>query len=306
VIARSLEEIECLATMAYQVRSTETAIIEAVLGRVKGVEVRFRDRRTPLRILRADPAMTNARELIEALLFKMAQIREVDAEIVNHAGKPLVRHIHWKGETPTVPAGKSLKVCLCCFILLALLFGPILGFMGRQEHRRHVLGSVPPQEIALQTLIENGPGTNPHVALTDFQFGGHVVETSSGSWSSVWIALFPTAKKGQIPAERSAERKEIKAVLTSSTIRGNAALSQLMQQRRVTGLCSDAPSSNYGLTLGPKLTQANQGTSLSSAWLIEELSEPPSAAKVRGIFLGSAACYALAIALAIVIFTKTS
>ena len=30
---------------------------------MKGVEIRFRDRRTPLRILRADPAMTNATPL---------------------------------------------------------------------------------------------------------------------------------------------------------------------------------------------------------------------------------------------------
>src|SRR5262249_35015885 len=69
-IERSIDEIESLGTMVYQVRRLETRVIENLLGRVKGVEIRFRDRRTPLRILRADPAMTNAQELIEAVLYR--------------------------------------------------------------------------------------------------------------------------------------------------------------------------------------------------------------------------------------------
>jgi hypothetical protein len=52
--------------------------------------------------------------------------------------------------------------------------------------------------------------------------------------------------------------------------------------------------------------QANPGSDLPSAWVIDELSEPPSAAQVQGIYLGSAACYALSIALAIVVFKVAS
>jgi hypothetical protein len=164
-IERSVEDIESLGTMVYQVRRLETVVIEKLLGRVKGVEIRFRDRRTPLRILRADPAMTNAQELIEAVLYRMRQLRELDAEIVNFRGQPLVRQIHWKGEQPSVPPGKVLKLSLGSLTLLALLFGTLLGYLGLEEQERHVLGSVPPQEIALHTLIENGPGANRHGAL---------------------------------------------------------------------------------------------------------------------------------------------
>jgi hypothetical protein len=303
VIERPLEEIECLGTMVYQVQTTETAVMQALLGRVKGIEVRFRDRRTPLRILRADPPMTNARELIEAIVFRMAQVREVDAEIIDFAGRPLVRHIHWKGERPTAPPGKGLKVCLCCCILLALLFGPILGAIGLGEDRRHVLGSVPPQQVALQALIGNGPGTNPHVVVTNFWFGASVVESTSGSWSTVWVALFPAGKPDQFPLEQPERPKEIEAVVSSNRIKNDGDLQRFLQQGRVQGLCSERPGLSGG-TLRTKLIEANGGAQLSSAWVIEELLEPPGLAVVQRFFWGSAACYAVAMVLAIVVWTR--
>jgi hypothetical protein len=307
VIERSVEEIECLSTMVYQVRSIETFIAEGLLGRIRGVEVRFRDRRPPLRIMRADPAMTKARELIEALVFRMGQIREIDAEIVNFAGKPLVRHIRWKGELPSAHPGNTRKMSLLCCLLIALMFGPLLGFVGLGQHCLQLLGSVPPQEITLQDLITKGPGDNPHVALTDFQFGGYVVETDSRShsWSSVCVALFPTDGSDQLLRERSEPQTEIKAILETSAIGNDAALSQFLQQKRVTGLCSDTPSQSFG-TMGTKLTEATPGSRLSSAWWIRELREPPSAAMVRVIFLGSAACHVLVIAIAMVLFKMKS
>jgi hypothetical protein len=142
--------------------------------------------------------------------------------------------------------------------------------------------------------------------LTDFRFGGYVVVTNSGSWSTVWIALFPTGKPGRFPGEQAGKQTEIMAVLESSTIHNEADLRQLMQARRVVGLCSNAPRSSWGTELGPKLRKANPGSDLSSAWLIEELREPPSEAKVRGLFLASSVCYLVAIALALVVFARTS
>ena len=40
--------------------------------------------------------MTNAKELVEAIVYRMRERGEVDAEIVNLNGKPLVRRIYWK------------------------------------------------------------------------------------------------------------------------------------------------------------------------------------------------------------------
>lgn len=96
VVERSIEEIEDLLTLVFQHRTLETIVTDAWLGRIRGIMVRFRDRRTPLQVSRTDPAMTNAKELVEAIVYRMQKSNEVDAEIINFNGKPLVRRIYWK------------------------------------------------------------------------------------------------------------------------------------------------------------------------------------------------------------------
>jgi len=95
-VERELKDIEELTTMVFQLRSIETRIAEAFIGRIRGIEIRFRDGRTRVRVWRADPAMTNAKELIEAVIFRMWEIGPLDAEIVDFAGKPLIRRIYFK------------------------------------------------------------------------------------------------------------------------------------------------------------------------------------------------------------------
>jgi hypothetical protein len=305
VIERSVKEIQCLATMVYPIRRTETRVIEALLGRVKGIEIRFRDRRTPLRVLRADPAMTNAKELIEALIQRMAQIGAVDAQVVNSAGAPLVRQIHWKGEPPSAPVSKTVKLCLACGVFFALMFGPVLGMIGVQESRRLSITEVPSQELTLQALIENGPRGNPHVVVTDFRLGGYCFLSKDGKlgvWSTVWVAMFPVAGDGKKPAGKSTEPAEIKAILKSRTLRSDAALGQFLKRGRVVGICTEEPRTNFGTTLGPNLQEANPDCPLVTAYEIEELNELPSGATIREAFLGASACFAVALLLALVIF----
>jgi hypothetical protein len=100
VLERPIEEVEDLLTLVFQVRSATTIISEAWLGRVRGVEIRFRDKRTPIRISRTDPTMKNARELIEAVIYRMSEKGEVDAEIIDRQGKPIIRRIYWKEPPP--------------------------------------------------------------------------------------------------------------------------------------------------------------------------------------------------------------
>ncbi len=296
-IERHVDEIESLGTMVYAVRTAATAVVEGLLGRVKGIEIRFRDRRTPLRIMRADPAMTNAQELIEAVLFRMKQIREIEAEVVQFAGRPLVRNVHWKGEQPRPAPGNNLKVSLCCLLFLALMFGAILAYWGLQEQELQRLGSVPPHEMTVQNLIDDGPGANRHVTVTDFRPGGVAYETESGRWTEAWVALFP----GKAPADKS---RAIQVVLSSKTVHDNADLTRLLQQGRVTGICSQTPSSSWGVTLGPELVKANPGCTLSSAWSIEELRAPPGAATVTALLTGSECCLAAVLILALIVYWK--
>ena len=96
-LQRSIEEIESLSTMVINAASHEGAAIQLLLGRVKGIEIHFKNESTLLRVLRSDPAMTNAQELIQAILYRMQQKGQLDAETVQFEGQPLVRSIVWKG-----------------------------------------------------------------------------------------------------------------------------------------------------------------------------------------------------------------
>jgi hypothetical protein len=284
--------------MTYQVQRPETAVVENLLGRVKGIEIRFHDRRTPLRILRADPAMTNAKELIEAVVYRMAQIRELETEIAEVNGKTLVRNIHWKGVLPEKPTGKALKAVLVSLIAFALLFGAILGLLWVQTQSLLELASVPAHAMTLDALIQDGPGTNRHIAVQNFEAGGYVFESESSGgstrWTNVWIALFPAG----------ADADEIKVVVSSKAVRSEADLIALFQQPQIKGICSEAPRTSWGLTLGPELEKANDGLTLRSAWHIEELREPPRAEVVAALLTGAITCFVTVLLCSAIVFWK--
>ncbi len=295
IIERSIDEIDCLGTMVYQVGGDTTAVIEGLLGRVKGVEVRFRDQRTPLRVLRADPAMTNAAELIEALLYRMRQQRELDTEVVNWVGKQLVRRVWWQGETPGKPPGKVLKLVLALLIFFALAFGGVCGAVWLRVQDQYEGGKLPPHEIDLRTLIEHGPGANRHVTITGYQPGGYVKESEGKLWTQVWVALFPAGARPE-------EFREIKVVVGSRRIPGEAVLRQWLSLGPITGICSAAPRTTWGTALGPLLSQANDGSTLTAAWSIAEVRELPSAAEVTGTWAGAVGGFAAVLILAALVF----
>lgn len=96
IVEREVFEIDDLLTHVFQVRTLSTAIADNIFGRIRGIEIRFCDGKTPLRVSRVDPAMKNARELIEAVIARMSEICPVEAEIIELRGEPIIRRIHWK------------------------------------------------------------------------------------------------------------------------------------------------------------------------------------------------------------------
>ena len=114
----AIGDIESLTTIVNLVRRVETVIQEKLLGRVRGMEIRFRGQTASLLVMRSDPAMTNAKELIEAIVYRMRQVGELDYEIVDFAGKPLLRQIAWKGQLqpPRRKSGAN--------VMLGSLIGP--------------------------------------------------------------------------------------------------------------------------------------------------------------------------------------
>ncbi|HET6882643.1 MAG TPA: hypothetical protein VFI31_20920 [Pirellulales bacterium] len=86
-------EIDAIVTLTLALRTLAVRIAENIFGRIKGFELRVAGKRSPVRVFRADPAMTNVRELIEAAVTKMYEHGEVIPEIIDFEGAPLIRRL---------------------------------------------------------------------------------------------------------------------------------------------------------------------------------------------------------------------
>lgn len=90
---RKICEIEAVVTLTLAMRTTAVRIAEGIFGRIKGFEFRFPGMKQGVRVFRADPAMTQVRELIEGVVARLYQYGEVVPEIVDLDGLPLVRRL---------------------------------------------------------------------------------------------------------------------------------------------------------------------------------------------------------------------
>lgn len=297
VVERSVRDIAHLLSIVISGAHLETAIVNAMLGRVKGMDIRFRDGKTPLKIMRTDPKMTNAEELLQAVVYRMTEVGEIEPEVVDFEGKPLVRSIHWFSEPPPRPYNNVATVMLVVFLIAAACVGLLIGGIGMQEQDLFDASRLPPHELTVAELIQNGPGENRHITLTGFEPGGMYYEMRKNSqvWSQVWIALFPIGQ----------ETEEIKVVLSSKHVSGEGALQQLLQANRVTGICSKTLRTSWGTELGPNLVKHSEGKPLTAAWNVEELREPPTAAAIKGYYLGAYISYALTLVLSLIAVGKT-
>ncbi len=291
-VQHTVDDISSVVTIYLGAGRTELDVLNKLFGRVKGVEIQFKDGRTPLRIYRTDPAMTNAQEIVEAILFRMQETRELDVDATMEQDRLLVKSIQGKVEPPGEIA--TNKVTLGCLLIAAVFLGAVLAYLFQQQKEYLDVASKPPQQIKIDDLIKNGPGANRHVIVTDFNAGGFTVETKDDHWQSVWVALFPLGVQ-----------KEIEVVLGIKSVFNQNDLAALLAAGKVQGVCSAERISGWGATLGPNLIKANQDLPLKSAWKIDEMRRPPNASVVAAIWYSSVVTFAAALALAAALAWKS-
>lgn len=93
---RSVGELEAIVTLTLAMRTVAVRITESIFGRIKGFEFRFPDVKRGVRIFRADPTMTNVRELLEGVVAQMYRYGDVVPEIVDFEGTPLIRRLRFE------------------------------------------------------------------------------------------------------------------------------------------------------------------------------------------------------------------
>lgn len=300
LVERSVEDIASLASIVRPIKGVGTTVGKPWNAHVQGVEIRFRDGQTPLRVLRRGPPMSNAQRFIETLIHRMARRGEVDAQVGSFFGLSVLWSVYWKGETPGTPTlwTDAAKVCIGGVVLLPLIAGSILAVTGMHQQELLELASTPPQEITLAALIENGPGSNRHVTITHFTPGRPLVKPPRSLPPRALVPLFPqtdaNAKPASVPGEMA-------VILRRDDIASEADAEHLLQPGRFTGLCS-ASRTNWSGTASETLTSLNPGSSLSSAWEITNLVAPLPGEAIYVLFAGSQVCFVVVIVGSLVLF----
>jgi hypothetical protein len=290
-IERSISDVDSIESILIRSTHLETAVIAAMFGRIKGVDVQFRGGFS-LRIQRSDPAMTNAEEMIQGILYRMKQQEELEFDILELEGQPALKRVYRKRAAPVSAKKRDRNVLLIAIMTLLLFMGGVFAFWWQQENEKLIVVAQPPHKLSLRDLIRSGPGANRHLTITDFETGGFVYESRGGAWTSVWVALFPPEQPSNRPAD------EIEVVLSSKQIRDEATLQRLLRPGQVTGICSATRSTSWGVTLGPRLVESNPGSKLNSAWRFEYVENTPTLQFVSILPASSTGCFVSALILA--------
>jgi hypothetical protein len=95
MVERSIGDIKEIQTHVYQLHSEAAIIMERLTGVIRGYEIRFHDG-VRFRASRSDPAMAGAQELIEGVIYRMAQAGEITAVMGEYKGRPMVGRIGWR------------------------------------------------------------------------------------------------------------------------------------------------------------------------------------------------------------------
>jgi len=100
------------------------------------------------------------------------------------------------------PPGRKKLKALYALAMLICFGSSLLVFVMAADEQSIVSGGQPAANtISLQSLIAQGPGTNKHVAVTDFFFGKqYVFTTKLVQFNEVYVPVFP---KGQAEDARN-------------------------------------------------------------------------------------------------------
>jgi hypothetical protein len=146
------------------------------------------------------------------------------------------------------------------------IFAVLVGVLAWQDWRVFAAGTPTPVDVSLASLTTKGVNGNPHVRVTDLQFGAtYVVETNNGAWNRVWV---PVLFGGGV-----------RAVVKTFNVSDEGQLRALCSRRDVTGIVTNDLHSLGSAEVG-KLTANYPGVDFYSLPVIEHARVFPTAGRV--------------------------
>lgn len=98
VTTRRVGEIEEVRTLAFAAGGATALAVESLVGRVRGVEIRFGGGGRGLRVFR--PEMSGVWELIAAIYWAMGREGEIAPEVERFEGRPWIARVTWADRSP--------------------------------------------------------------------------------------------------------------------------------------------------------------------------------------------------------------
>jgi hypothetical protein len=126
-------------------------------------------------------------------------------------------------------------------VVLGLAYSGSDG-LAAKERAKAEKGQPTPQTIKVADLAANGPGDNPHVTLTDFEFRPNDVVVSRKrrlfytykEYEGVSFPLYPRGRRGKRPQKQAA-----RVVVMAPWLRTDAEIEIFMRRKTITGMITD-------------------------------------------------------------------
>lgn len=170
--------------------------------------------------------------------------------------------------------------------LLAILIGPVIGYIAYQRQQVLKMGKPQPQVMKVADLGRKGPGDNIHVKITDFEFGKHYMTRSKGgNWIDVCLAAFPKGKGG--------DPKALKVVVRTGRVPNEVALRDFSKKAEIEGV---VVNSIYESENDKEyMSQAYPGTDTSAIWVVQENYTFPNESEIKTMYAISSGVIGLAV-----------
>ena len=207
-------------------------------------------------------------------------------------------YAYWAIASVTVFDHLSREGCIMQFkIIVLIVAGGVLLFMGFREFRMMQAAAAEPQTISCSELEKNGPGDNSHVIMEDFilleQAFVYAAATDSNTWTKLYIPALPIGgayhmqllsmrdENGQLP-ENTPMPENIGIIVKTEHISGEDELTTLAEADTLQGLVINTIKS-LGSEEKRLLEQSYPGVDFEACLIIEHKRQPPSMGKVAAL-----------------------
>lgn len=163
-------------------------------------------------------------------------------------------------------------------MIIMIVVGGMLCYWGYQEWALANVAGHEPRTITAEQLVQNGPGKNAHVVVTDFVLGENFVASqfkNSSTWTDVWVPVIPLN-------DELVDPDNVRLIIKASGIKDEQALQKFGARPSFQGMVINEIDS-IGSEEEKLLKKEYPKTDFSKCWIVEVDRKPASSGKIFGL-----------------------